>query len=163
MSFGKWLPCIAQIPIKILNIHITSESSLVKPVFALLKGTALLVIIYYELILSLLGLHILGISQYVLLCVRLLSFRIRSLRFAHGAVGVHYPLLVLPSVTLLCEHILHIIHSPIDGHLDGFQFRIIMNKAALLLYKSFCVQIFPYLLCKYLAMELLGCRVHIRL
>lgn len=102
-----------------------------KSAFALLKGTTLLVVLYYELILSLLGLHILGISQYALFCVRLLSFRIRSLRFTRGVAGVHHPLLFLPSMTLLCEHILYIIHSPIDGHLDGFQFRITMNEAAL--------------------------------
>ena len=80
---------------------------------------------------SLLGLNILGISQYALICVRLLSFRIRYLRFTRGVVGVRHPLLFLLSMTLLCEHILYIIHSPIDGHLDGFQFRIIMNEAAL--------------------------------
>lgn len=133
-----------------------------KPAFALLKGTALLVVFCYELILALLGLHILGSSQYALSCVRLLSFRIRSLRFTRGVAGVHHPLLFLPSMTLLCEHILYIIHSPIDGHLDGFQCRITMNEAALnvIVRVLLCTSIaIPFV--GILPMELLGCRVRI--
>lgn len=53
------------------------------------------VISYRGLILLLLGLHINGISQYVLFCVRFVSFKIMSLRFIHDVEGISNPFLFI--------------------------------------------------------------------
>ena len=95
MSFDKWLSLCSSNSYKDSEHNIISESSLVKSVFAptLQRQQLFLVIFYCGLILSLLGLHIRGISQYSLFCIRLLSFRITSLRFTHAVGGVHNPFL----------------------------------------------------------------------
>lgn len=64
---------------------------------------------------------------------------------SQGSPMLQYTSVLYPFYRVIfhCMHASHCIHSSIAGHLGYFQFRAIMNNAAMTIHLSFCVEIFP--------------------
>ena len=80
------------------------------------------------IVLSFLDFHIYGIIQYVVFCVWLLSHGIMLSRFIMLSTSIVYYFQC--GVFFLCmKYHISFIFSTVHGHLDCFQFFVIMNKA----------------------------------
>ena len=107
------------------------------PALSSLRGNHCSDYFYYKLVLPVLEFHMNGITQYVLFCVRFLSFSIMFSRFIHVEVYISSVFLVI-AVSYFTVWLRHsfFIHSSISEHLGSYVH----------LHRSFSMNVFSFLL-----------------